>query len=125
MGASIEAATVTVWNTIVADNTEGAAVACEYRNFDLHSCDVYGNAGGGWVACIESQLGVAGNISVDPLFCRGEMGDFRLQECSRCSEGEQPDRGLIGALGIGCAGPSATQPSRWGLVKSLFRPTRE
>ena len=35
------------------------------------------------------------------------------------------DCGLLGGLGAGCAGPSATLPVTWGLLKGLFRDTDE
>ena len=110
-------------NTIIAFCGAGEAVLCDIEGPPsdpvLSCCDVYGNEGGDWVGCIESQFGVNGNFAGDPAFCDSGNGDFTICESSPCAPAQQPDCGLIGALGVGC-GPTATQLSTWGLVKSLF-----
>ncbi len=91
----------------------------------LMCCDVYGNAGGDWVGCISDQNGVNGNFSACPSFCNVGEGDFRLCDESPCLSGNHPDGhdcGLIGAWDEGCScGPSITEPTTWGAMKSMYR----
>jgi len=64
---------------------------------------VYGNAGGDWTGCIADQYGINGNISEDPLFCDAENGDFTIRDdYSPCAPANNPECGLIGALGVDC-----------------------
>ncbi len=89
-------------NTIVAFNFGGEPIVCSGGNPTLICCDVYGNAGPDWGECTSGQYGVNGNISVDPLFCDHENGDFTLCVGSSCAEGNNPGCGQIGALGVDC-----------------------
>jgi hypothetical protein len=90
-------------NCITAFSTQGAAIECsENSEAELFCCDVYGNAGGDWVGCIEDQLGVEGNICEDPLFCDPENEDFHIHTDSPCAPENNPDCGLIGAWPAGC-----------------------
>jgi len=102
VGCSDGAATELV-NCLLALNGSNAA-SCDPMwpcSMVLNCCNVFGNAGGDWVGCIEDQLGQNGNISTDPLFCDPENGDFRLQPGSPCSP-DSSECGLIGAWGVGC-----------------------
>ncbi|MCK4513421.1 right-handed parallel beta-helix repeat-containing protein, partial [bacterium] len=106
---------VTVENTIVAFSTESPGVSCETGgSASLECCDVYGNSGGDWVGCIASQYGAEGNISQDPLFCRGENPDapYTLHSDSPCAPDHNPTCGLIGANAVGCAasGKDGSEP---------------
>ncbi|MBD3335370.1 MAG: hypothetical protein GF355_07620 [Candidatus Eisenbacteria bacterium] len=92
----------TVENSIIAFQVSGSAVDCGFGEVTLSCSDVYGNAGGDWVGCIESQYGVDGNISADPLFCDPAGGDFTIDADSPCEPGHS-GCGLIGALEVGCA----------------------
>jgi subtilisin-like proprotein convertase family protein len=90
-------------NTIIALGPVGPSVSCgETGSVSLFCTDIYGNAGGDWVDCIAPQLGVNGNISEDPLFCRPLMGDLHLRAESPCAEENNPACGLIGLLETGC-----------------------
>jgi parallel beta-helix repeat protein/predicted outer membrane repeat protein len=91
----------TVENSIIAFQVSGSAVRCGFGNVTLSCSDVYGNAGGDWIECIESQYGVDGNISADPLFCNPAGGDFTIDADSPCEPGHS-GCGLIGALEVGC-----------------------
>jgi hypothetical protein len=110
-----------VENTIIAFSTQGEAMYCDdtYQPCDpvLTCCDIYGNAGGDWVGCIQSQFGINGNIALDPLFCGRFTEDFTLCANSPCAPNYNPDCGLIGAWDVGC-GPTAATPTTWGRVKS-------
>jgi len=91
--------TLTLINTIVAFSTEG--VAGGGSGYTAGCCDVYGNAGGNWVAGLEG-LGGGDNIELDPLFCNAPADSVTLHCDSPCMPGVNPDCGLIGALPIGC-----------------------
>jgi predicted outer membrane repeat protein len=90
-------------NCIVAFGTEGAAVECsESAEGELSCCDVYGNAGGDWVGCIEDQLYGEGNMHLNPRFCDRASEDFTLRANSPCAPEHDPECGLIGAWPVGC-----------------------
>jgi predicted outer membrane repeat protein len=84
---------------IIAFGIPGSATYCNYDGtVELICCDLYGNAGGDYVECAEGQLGINGNISLDPQFCYTANLDFGLVPSSPC----HPDNnscGLVGALG--------------------------
>ncbi|MGD8396843.1 MAG: right-handed parallel beta-helix repeat-containing protein [Candidatus Eiseniibacteriota bacterium] len=109
-------------NCIIADGIGlfGEAVQCATgTSVTLICCDLHGNEGGDWVGCIADQLGVSGNISVDPLFCNATAGIFTLAANSPCLPGNDPLRqgcGLIGAHGEGCP-PSVIENTSWGRIK--------
>jgi hypothetical protein len=91
-------------NSSVAFGGGAEAVYCEGTStVTLNCCDVFGNAGGDWVGCIEDQYGINGNISEDPLFCDPDNDDYHIFAHSPCApENSPPGCGLIGALGVNC-----------------------
>jgi hypothetical protein len=99
-GVLVETASdaVTLENTIVSFSTMGEAVGGP-GTVTLACCDVFGNAGGDFVGLIADQLGVSGNISLDPLFEDPEDGEFYLDEDSPCAPFTPPNEqcDLIGA----------------------------
>ena len=103
---------VTLDNSIIAFSTQGEAVGCDISSSaTLTCCDVYGNAGGDWVGCIEDQSGVNLNFSEDPLFCDLSNDDYHLLDESPCAPPEKPECGLVGALDVGCdQAPPVTMP---------------
>lgn len=94
----------TLDNTIIAFSTQGEGVNCEDQSStpSLTCCDVYGNAAGDWVGYIADQYGVSGNLSLDPLFCEPDSGDYHLAQYSPCADA--PGCELIGAWPVGCEG---------------------
>jgi predicted outer membrane repeat protein len=116
--------TLLVQNTIIAFHSGYSAVGCASgTEVTLTCCDVYDNAGGNWVACLEGQGGINGNFSADPRFCDPTAGDFTLAGNSPCLPGNHPqgiDCGLIGALEQGCP-PVAVESTSWGRIKAQFR----
>ncbi|UCH84706.1 MAG: right-handed parallel beta-helix repeat-containing protein [Candidatus Latescibacterota bacterium] len=96
-------ATVTIGNTIIAFNNQGAAVECDSEfsisEATLTCCDVYGNAGGNWVDCLQGQLSRNKNVSADPLFCDMDSGNLLLHADSPCIN---DSCGVIGMYGVGC-----------------------
>jgi predicted outer membrane repeat protein len=116
---------ITMENTLVAYGTAGGGLCPTTVTPTLTCCDIYGNEGGDWVGTIESQLGVNGNISADPLFCDMLGGDFRLETCSPCLPGNHPDGydcGVpIGAYCSGCPCGATAEPTTWGAIKAMYR----
>lgn len=115
-----------IYCSIIAFNEEGAGIwyfqACSYP--DIQATDVYGNAEGDWVGCIEGMDGINMNLWVDPCFCDWQNGDYRLEDCSplvgwcTCE--------YVGAWGVGCSctgvsGSRAIETETWGSLKQLYR----
>lgn len=106
-------------NSIIAFNT------CEQPIYDfspveLVCCDLFGNSGGDWVDGLEGQLGVDGNVSVDPLFCGPEESAWTLRDDSPCAADNSLGCGQIGAWGVGC-GAVPVETTSWGRLKADFR----
>jgi hypothetical protein len=108
-------------NCIIAFSTSGPAITCENgtENPTLSCCDIYGNAGGDWVGCIAGQLGVAGNISADPLFCDRPGGILTIDAASPCAPDNSGGCGTIGSLFVDCDSP--VQAKSWGEIKAMYR----
>ncbi len=116
---------MTLENTIIAGTLQGPAIASYpdgTATVSLSCCDLFENEGGDWTAEIVDQLGVDGNINLDPDFCDPGSGDFTLTNTSPCAPFTAPNDecDLIGAWPVGCGG-TAVAPSSWGGMKSLFR----
>jgi parallel beta-helix repeat protein len=102
---------VDLTNTIIAGGGNGEALFCvDVRPTPvLACCDLYGNAGGDWVGCIEDQGAKDGNLCVDPLFCDAEHGGFGLSTHSPCLPANNTCGELIGAYGEACKKSKQTQ----------------
>ena len=77
---------VTLVNTIIAFSVEGEAITGNGSKI-LLNCNLYGNAGGDWVGEIAGQLGINGNLCMDPLFVDGPNGDCHICYPSPCRDG--------------------------------------
>jgi hypothetical protein len=102
-----DGAVVTVQNSILAFGDHppvGYDPGFGQGSITLSCCDLYGNAGGNWVGFIAGQLGIDGNISLDPLICNPDADDFVLWETSPCAPFTPPNEecDLIGAWPVGC-----------------------
>lgn len=99
---------VAINNCIIAFNDGGGGiyVDCDTAGGNcpsINCTDIYGNEGGDWVGDgISEQLGINGNISVDPYFCDIISGDYSLAANSPCLPQYNPCSTLIGAYGQGC-----------------------
>lgn len=89
-------------NTIIAFGTGSAVVSGFDTPVTASCCDIYGNSEGDWTGPLEGQLGLEGNISVDPQFCNLAAGDAGITWTSPCRPDAQPECGLIGAGPVGC-----------------------
>ncbi len=95
--------TATLTRTIIAASVLGSAVVAPTATAaTLSCCDVFGNAGGDWVAAIADQAGVGGNLSLDPLFCDLAGGDVGIALASPCAPAGSQGCDLIGAGPVGC-----------------------
>jgi predicted outer membrane repeat protein len=110
--------TVLPGSVLRADNTIiafGRGVAVEYWVPDdcpVFSCsDIFGNIGGDWTDCIAGQLGVDGNIEIDPLFCDTTGVELLLSPGSPCAphSAAHPECDLTGAWPVGCEGSSVDE----------------
>lgn len=112
--------TVTLERCIIAFSAQGMAVNCRGDNPPtVTCCNVFGNAGGDWVNCLEELGGIHENLSEWPRFCDPEAGNFYLSADSPCLN--RPGCGeFIGALGQGC-GPVALTLKTWARVKAMYR----
>jgi len=103
-------------NCLIAFNVSSVPVFClEGGSASLNCCDVYGNAVGDFTGCLNGQLGINGNISVDPLLCNAAIGDVGLgSDTSPCLPGNNDCAVLIGAMGLECMNPCNCEV--WGDV---------
>ena len=96
-----EDSSVTVENSILALGQGEAAVTGFAPTFIC--TDIYGNEGGDWVGPIADQLGVSGNISLEPHLVNPDHGIFYLKDKSPCAPFSSPtsECDLIGAWPVG------------------------
>lgn len=101
-----------IQNTIISYSLSGGAVGVGdgYSVPDLYCCDIYGNAGGDWTGAIEDQMGLNGNMGLDPLFCLDDNpGEpFTIDSYSPCSGINHPECGLVGAADVGCGSTTSS-----------------
>jgi hypothetical protein len=114
--------TQTIAADIAALNGTAGLLGDEGGIYDVSCCDVWSNgpAGGlNYAGAIADQTGVAGNISVNPLFCGPATDNFSLMEGSPALA---QSCGTMGARSApGCAQPDAVQKTPWGELKSLYK----
>jgi hypothetical protein len=102
-GVAIAGAGPSMENTIITANTDTFAVVCTEGGVPQFSCsDIWGNPEGDWTGCIEEQLGVNGNLSVDPIFCAPWDTVLTLSTPSHCLPDNNSCGVVMGALGEGC-----------------------
>jgi predicted outer membrane repeat protein len=92
-------------------------------SYIIECTNIFGNEGGDWIGDFAFWSTLNGNLSVYPLFCDPDQGDYSLAANSPCLPGNHPagwNCGLIGALGQGC-GPVALTPQTWARVKARYR----
>jgi hypothetical protein len=114
---------VVIENTLIAWNRTQVTVYCTgWSAVTLTCSNMYGNTGGDWTDCCWGQLGLNGNICLDPQFCSASPSedlDWSIHSESPCAPA-QSGCGLIGAESVGC-GPTPAEARTWGGVKLLFR----
>lgn len=106
----------TFTNCLLTDGLSGTAFD-RYgtdSNPTLECTDIHGHAFGDWTAMISAQLGTAGNIWADPLYCNAAIGNLRLRGDSPCAMANNAACGQIGALPVGCSGSWLVRPDGTG-----------
>ena len=118
---------LTVSRTIIGMNPEGFGIWCEYpaATASISCSDVWGNEAGNYGGACPDPTGANGNISLDPLFCDPDSGDYHLRGASPCAPGASPPGcGLIGALPVGCVPAGITmEPESPGAVPLVLTVT--
>jgi hypothetical protein len=89
-----------VERTIISKNENCSAIGV--GDVIVSCCNIFGNSEGDWTDNIVDQLGVDGNISLDPMFCDTSASDFRISEDSPCAPSNNDCGVRIGALDVGC-----------------------
>lgn len=86
-------------NNIIAFN-QGTPPCSDYysANYTVSCTNVYGNEGGDWVYSIAGMSGVAGNVSVDPLFCDPMAEPMNLAPSAGSPMNDPSGCGLYGAV---------------------------
>jgi hypothetical protein len=127
---AVDGPNIVVENSIIAFGVHGEGIFA-YDNpsypsdIRLICCNVYGNQGGGFGGTSPDQIGIDGNIAVDPLFCDVENLDFTLAADSPCLPENNSCNMQIGALGQGCnvtSGVNDGLPSATRLVQNMPNP---
>jgi hypothetical protein len=78
-------ARTSIVNNIVTGGSSGIEVTgTTDHTITFANNNVWANASGNWVGDIPDQVGLNGNISVDPMFVDALAGDYRLQAGSPC-----------------------------------------
>jgi hypothetical protein len=88
---------------IIANTEAHGGVFCSGAYPDFTCNDAWNNSGGNYTGGCSDPTGFEGNISANPLFCAPEANNFMLQAGSPCAPENNPECGLIGAFGVGCA----------------------
>lgn len=105
------AGSLAISSSIFAFNRSDEAIGCGSATITVDHTDIFGNDGGDWVACLSGQLGLRGNLSVDPLFCDRASGDFGLSQRSPCAtRGSVISKGIIGAWPVSCESGAPKNP---------------
>lgn len=91
---------IDIENSIIAFNS-GPSLSCYWweATISLICTDIYGNLGGDWIAIIQDQEQMNGNMHLNPFFCNSSAGDYSLAPASPCLS--DPSCGQIGSEGAG------------------------
>jgi len=108
----------TIVNTIVAFSTGGRGIDFDGLLPVINCSDIFGNQDGDWVGGITDQLGLNGNIALDPLFCDPDLGDFQLRDGSPCAPDNNDCEVLMGAWPVGCS--TGTTHTTWSEIKTTY-----
>ncbi len=120
-----------IQDCIIAFNTgESGIYGFASADVDLQCSDIFGHEDGEFGGYLDDQIGIDGNISLDPLFCDAEGGDFSLDYASPCLPVNNDCGVLMGAFGAGCGDPTgaAQEASAFRLSQNFpnpFNPSTE
>lgn len=114
-------------HSIIASSPDGMSIFCTGGTVEVACCDFFGNHDGDWMTCIHDQYNGVTNVSVDPLFCDPENGNFHVQPLSWCAPWNNPGCGLVGAWTPGCTvdAPDGAQHAMDATVRVIPNPAGE
>jgi hypothetical protein len=111
----VKGSKVNVSNSIIAFNQNTTPIIS--GNSEITCTDIYGNTTD-WLDVIGE--GVNGNISLEPLFCNANEGNYYLYSNSPCAPENSNGCDLIGLYGVDCKASSVDVKS-WSQIKALYR----
>jgi hypothetical protein len=115
-----EHGTMIVDHSIIAFSPTGCSAFCYGGDSISVSCsDFYGNPTGDWRWCVQDNYNGTTNVSVDPLFCAPEEGDFHVNPLSWCAPGMNPGCGQVGAWPPGCGSSDVPAAESAALAPTL------
>ncbi|HPF69333.1 MAG TPA: right-handed parallel beta-helix repeat-containing protein [Candidatus Krumholzibacteria bacterium] len=92
-------------HTLITRGLTSAAVYGEQGATAIATtCDIHANDRGDWDGVLAGQLGLTGNLAMNPLFCDPWDAGAGLNEASVCLPANNDHGVQIGALGLGCTG---------------------
>jgi predicted outer membrane repeat protein len=115
-----------VERSVVAFNHSGLGLYTDSASRADFSCsNMFGNTGGDWIDARAAQLGINGNLCVDPLFCLRDGAYQGVCASSPCLSVNNACGLQLGAWGQGCTecGPEVV-PQKVVLRQSLYNPYR-
>lgn len=100
----IAGASPLICNCILAFSQEGSAMYVRDNTCKPYfSCTIiWQNNGGDWTEDIVDQLGIDGNLNIDPKYCDAAEFDFSLREDSPCLPENNSCEEPIGATSTLC-----------------------
>ncbi len=96
---------LTMERTQITFSNRRAARCYGLATITAKECDLYQNVEGDYSDCLSGQVGVDGNINLDPLYCDAAADDFQLRSDSPCAANNTPSGLPIGAFATGCLAP--------------------
>lgn len=125
-GVFLHEAAPTIECSIIAFSQSGAAIWCFDGGSDptIIATDIYGNADGDWIGCIEGMDAINSNLWMDPVFCDLVGGDYHLEDCSPLLGWSICE--YVGAWPLGCACTGvpeapAVESKSWSRIKKHYR----
>ena len=112
--------TLTVVQSIISGNTGDEVIVSNdsiTNVLNFNCTNIAENEFGDWLDGYAGQLGTNGNISLPPLFCDPDSGDYHLYDISPCAAANNSCGTLIGALDVTCVDtpPAVTSADTVGI----------
>ena len=107
---------------IASQDTSVTAVGMVAGALTASCTDIWGHVNGDWTGALAPQLGIAGNISEDPLFCGARQPDdpWSLAADSPCADDGTGPCGLRGARSVGCPAAVSDVPVTVATAPRLY-----
>jgi len=112
-----------IQESLVAFNNEGPGIWIDATSSATVACsDFFGNPDGNFAGDLPDQIGLNGNISVDPVFCDTLSGDYTLDGSSPCLPWSNDCGVQMGALGLGCGATPVSEAQPVGSILIFNQP---